>query len=97
MPVASTTATLTPERKPPAPPQTNPFQPPPPPPPAVREEYRYAKLPDNPQVFEVRGDKFGDLFVPAATLRDAKLFQIYEGTSQIQRLVIAKEIFIPRG
>jgi acyl-CoA dehydrogenase len=29
-------------------------------------------------------------------MRDAKLFQIYEGTSQIQRLVIAREIFIPR-
>src|SRR5919206_137404 len=28
-------------------------------------------------------------------LRDAKLFQIYEGTSQIQRLVIAREIFLP--
>jgi alkylation response protein AidB-like acyl-CoA dehydrogenase len=25
-------------------------------------------------------------------MRDAKLFQIYEGTSQIQRLVIAKEL-----
>jgi acyl-CoA dehydrogenase len=30
-------------------------------------------------------------------MRDAKLFQIYEGTSQIQRLVIAKEIFMPKG
>src|SRR5690348_3309465 len=30
-------------------------------------------------------------------MRDAKLFQIYEGTSQIQRLVIAKEIFSPRA
>ena len=30
-------------------------------------------------------------------MRDAKLFQIYEGTSQIQRLVIAKEIFLPKG
>jgi len=30
-------------------------------------------------------------------MRDAKLFQIYEGTSQIQRLVIAKEIFMPRA
>jgi acyl-CoA dehydrogenase len=29
-------------------------------------------------------------------MRDAKLFQIYEGTSQIQRLVIAKEIFMPK-
>ena len=30
-------------------------------------------------------------------MRDAKLFQIYEGTSQIQRLVIAKEIFLREG
>ena len=30
-------------------------------------------------------------------MRDAKLFQVYEGTSQIQRLVIAREIFMPRG
>jgi acyl-CoA dehydrogenase len=30
-------------------------------------------------------------------MRDAKLFQIYEGTSQIQRLVIAKELFIPKA
>ncbi|MFL5920918.1 MAG: acyl-CoA dehydrogenase family protein, partial [Gaiellaceae bacterium] len=30
-------------------------------------------------------------------MRDAKLFQIYEGTSQIQRLVIAREIYLPRG
>ena len=30
-------------------------------------------------------------------MRDAKLFQIYEGTSQIQRLVIAREIFLPRS
>ena len=30
-------------------------------------------------------------------MRDAKLFQIYEGTSQIQRLVIAREIFMPTG
>jgi acyl-CoA dehydrogenase len=28
-------------------------------------------------------------------MRDAKLFQIYEGTSQIQRLVIARELFMP--
>ncbi len=29
-------------------------------------------------------------------MRDAKIFQIYEGTSQIQRLVIAKELMMPR-
>lgn len=26
-------------------------------------------------------------------MRDAKIFQVYEGTSQIQRVIIAKEIF----
>jgi acyl-CoA dehydrogenase len=30
-------------------------------------------------------------------MRDAKLFQIYEGTSQIQRLVIAREIYTPKS
>jgi len=30
-------------------------------------------------------------------MRDAKIFQIYEGTSQIQRLIISKEIFERRG
>jgi acyl-CoA dehydrogenase len=30
-------------------------------------------------------------------MRDAKLYQIYEGTSQIQRLVIAREILLPRA
>ena len=29
-------------------------------------------------------------------MRDAKVFQIYEGTSQIQRLIIGKEIFSRR-
>ena len=30
-------------------------------------------------------------------MRDAKIMQLYEGTSQIQRLVIAKEVLIPRA
>jgi acyl-CoA dehydrogenase len=30
-------------------------------------------------------------------MRDAKIMQLYEGTSQIQRLVIAKEVLLPRG
>jgi len=29
-------------------------------------------------------------------MRDAKLYQIYEGTSQIQRLVIARELLMPK-
>ena len=30
-------------------------------------------------------------------MRDAKLLQIYEGTSQIQRMVIARNILQPQG
>ena len=30
-------------------------------------------------------------------MRDAKIMQLYEGTSQIQRLVIAKEVLIGRN
>ena len=30
-------------------------------------------------------------------MRDAKIMQLYEGTSQIQRLVIAKEVLLPRS
>jgi acyl-CoA dehydrogenase len=29
-------------------------------------------------------------------MRDAKIMQLYEGTSQIQRLVIAREVLLPR-
>ena len=29
-------------------------------------------------------------------MRDAKIMQLYEGTAQIQRIVIAREIFAPR-
>jgi acyl-CoA dehydrogenase len=29
-------------------------------------------------------------------MRDAKLMQLYEGTAQIQRIVIARELFAPR-
>ena len=29
-------------------------------------------------------------------MRDAKIMQLYEGTSQIQRLVIARETLVPR-
>jgi acyl-CoA dehydrogenase len=29
-------------------------------------------------------------------MRDAKIMQLYEGTSQIQRMVIAREVLMPR-
>lgn len=40
------------------------------------------------------GYGYSNEYPVAKLMRDAKLFQIYEGTSQIQRLVIAKEIFV---
>src|SRR5207253_8081943 len=39
----------------------------------VSDEYRYAKLQDNDQIFEIKADKLKDLFVTAAALRDARL------------------------
>jgi hypothetical protein len=39
----------------------------------VREEYRYAKLQDNAQIFEIKADKLKELFVPLDTVRDARL------------------------
>ncbi len=86
------------ETKVPAPPPANPFSPPPPPPPPVREEYRYARLPNNAQVFELRTDKFADLFIKPADLRDAKLARFksvdvkkLEVIAKDQKLVFARE------
>jgi hypothetical protein len=39
----------------------------------VTEEYRYAKLEDNPQVFEIKAEGLKNIFVPLDTLRDAQL------------------------
>ncbi|MFQ5701323.1 MAG: acyl-CoA dehydrogenase family protein [Acidobacteriota bacterium] len=46
---------------------------------------------DAVQVFGGYG--FSSEYPVEKLMRDAKVFQIYEGTSQIQRLIIAKEIF----
>ncbi len=39
----------------------------------VHDEYRYAKLAGNDQVFEILADRLKDLFVPGTSLRDPKL------------------------
>jgi acyl-CoA dehydrogenase len=39
------------------------------------------------------GNGFSTEYPVEKLLRDSKIFQIYEGTSQIQRLIISKEIF----
>jgi hypothetical protein len=39
----------------------------------VKEEYRFAKLPDNEQVFEIKTDKLKDLALPLGELRDPRL------------------------
>lgn len=39
------------------------------------------------------GNGYNNEYPVEKLMRDAKIFQIYEGTSQIQRLIIAKEIF----
>lgn len=48
----------------------------PPTPPTTRkvtEEYRFAKLADNPQLFLVKADRFADLFAGSKELRDARV------------------------
>lgn len=61
------------------PPPTPPFGQPPPPPTTITETYYYAKLDNNPLVFEIRADKFSDLFTPAEDFRDATLARIESG------------------
>ena len=46
---------------------------------------------DAVQVFG--GNGFNTEYPVEKLLRDSKIFQIYEGTSQIQRLIISKELF----
>jgi hypothetical protein len=58
----------------PAPPQMSPFAPPPKPNVTfVKEEYRFAKLPENDQLFEIRTDKLKDVTLALADIRDPKL------------------------
>ena len=46
---------------------------------------------DAVQVFG--GNGFNTEYPVEKLMRDAKIYQIYEGTSQIQRMIIAKEMF----
>lgn len=63
----------------------------PPPPPAVTiEEYRYAKLADNDQVFELRADKLAELFADAGAYRDPVVARFQVGD-------VASVTVAPRG
>jgi hypothetical protein len=74
------------EKKAPAPPPS-PFGAPPTPPP-VKETYRYAKLAGNPQLFEVKADKLGDLFIAPRTLRDPQVVRFRQ--TDARRVEIAR-------
>jgi hypothetical protein len=67
-----------------------PFGPPQPPKPeTIVDKYRYAKLKDNDQVFEIRDAKLKDIFAPLATLRDAHLARF--SSFDAQRLEITHD------
>ena len=67
------------------PPPPNPFgQPPPKMPTEVTEEYRYAMLEGNNQIFEIKADKLRDIAVPFETLRDPQLARFK--ASDVKRL-----------
>lgn len=69
-----------------APPPASPFGPPPQPT-ITTEEYRYAKLDNNPLVFEVRADKLGDLFAKPEDVRDPQLARF--DTGDVTELTVA--------
>src|SRR5262249_39020692 len=80
------------------PPPPSPVAPPPPPPKVTREEYRYARLADNPQVFEVKADKLNDLFITPDSARDANLVRFKTGDAKRieiqakdQKIVLTKD------
>jgi hypothetical protein len=93
--IGSVSPTKKQKPSPPPPPGLPPDVPPPPP---VVETFRYAKLENNDQVFEIKADRLRDLFVRPADLRDARLARFraddarrleikYEG----QDIVLAKD------
>jgi hypothetical protein len=64
----------------------------------VVDEYRYAKLQDNDQVFEIKAEKLKDVFVPLTTLRDPQVARFnsadaarLEISHAGQKIVLAKE------
>jgi len=54
----------------------------------VHDEYRYAKLQNNDQIFEIKAEKLKDLFVASDTLRDPRLARFK--TEDVVRLEIAR-------
>lgn len=70
-----------------APPPPSPFGQPPPPPAPKIEEYYYARLDNNPLVFEIRGDKFNDMFAAVEEVRDANLARF--DSDDVNELTIA--------
>jgi hypothetical protein len=71
----------------------------PPQPQPVHDEYRYAKLQDNAQIFEIKAERLKDVFVAADTVRDPQVARFRTGDAnrlEIDRpgqpkLVLAKE------
>ncbi|QEL13579.1 DUF4340 domain-containing protein [Limnoglobus roseus] len=61
------------EKDGPPPPPAQPFAPPPPPSPKIIEAYHYASIDGLDLLFEVKADKFPDLFPKLEDLRDANL------------------------
>ena len=70
-------------------PPPSPFAPPPPPPKVTTEEYRYAKLDNNPLVFEIRTDKLTPLFADAESYRDPQLARFE--TAEVTELTVTRK------
>jgi hypothetical protein len=71
----------------PPPPPTSPF-PMPPMEREVKDTFHYARFEDNPLVFEVKADKFADLFAKPDVLRDATLARFTADEAQMVEVTI---------
>jgi hypothetical protein len=54
----------------------------------VHDEFRFAKLDGNPQVFEIKAEKLKEIFVPIDSLRDARLARFR--TEDVRKLEITR-------
>lgn len=68
------------------PPPVNPLAPPPPD--RGAQEFRYAKLQGNDQVFVIKADKLKDIFVAPASLRDTRLARF--DNKNVRRIEVAR-------
>jgi hypothetical protein len=64
----------------------------------IEEHFRYARLENNEQIFEVKADKLKDVFVPVAELRDARVARFEtKDVTQLELTHGSEQILLVKG